>query len=286
MLVERGRMVDLIRNLIQRVIVAAAGIALIAFVTHIGFVPFMLLVMCISVLGVWEFYSLVGNMGFRPQKIFGVLVSILLITMFFFNGSALGFDETRPVILSMLICLLIIAPFFTSMFRKNLEHIVVDNALTVFGVLYVAWTLGHFVLLRQRVPDGEALVFFVFVVVWMLDTGAYAVGMRYGKHKIVPKISPHKSWGGSIAGFVCAVGTALVYREMFLLSIPRRDAVLLGCIIGIIAQLSDFAESVIKRNAGKKDSGTLLPGHGGILDRFDSFIFVVPVVYYYVVVMC
>ena len=138
-------------------------------------------------------------------------------------------------------------------------------------------------MIRLNADFGVYAVLLVFICAWMTDTGAYFSGRLFGRHKLNKEVSPKKTWEGAIGGTLLAVGGAVVMRNLFLhtlLSVPQ--AVYLGLLVAIIGQMSDLAESVLKRSTGVKDSSNLLPGHGGFLDRFDSYLLLAPIFYYVV----
>jgi phosphatidate cytidylyltransferase len=122
----------------------------------------------------------------------------------------------------------------------------------------------------------------VFVTVWVMDTAAYAAGHAMGKHLLAPVLSPKKTWEGAVAGFVAALGVCLAFQHfVFKDALPVLIAGTIGVLIGVTGQLSDLAKSIVKRDVGVKDSGALLPGHGGVFDRFDSYFLCAPAVYYF-----
>ena len=146
--------------------------------------------------------------------------------------------------------------------------------------------LGHYVALRQ-LDQGRELVILAVFTTFACDTSAFFVGRAWGRHHMAPTISPHKTWEGAIGGFVGAVAAALALRSLLNLgdwSLPLNyvEAIAVGCLIGVAAQLGDLLESLLKRRAGVKDSGNLIPGHGGVLDRIDSLVFTGVIVYYFV----
>ncbi|OGW19807.1 MAG: hypothetical protein A3K09_02785, partial [Nitrospinae bacterium RIFCSPLOWO2_12_FULL_47_7] len=166
--------------------------------------------------------------------------------------------------------------FFT---EKDVRLAINQIAYTLLGVFYVAGLLGFFVLLRN-LQEGPFLIFFVFIVIWLGDTAAYYAGRRFGKTRLAPHISPNKTVEGAIAG----LGGSLlggVAAKFWFLPIPLIHCLIVAIICGIIGQFGDLAESVLKRNTGTKDSGALIPGHGGILDRLDSLMFAGPAFYFY-----
>jgi phosphatidate cytidylyltransferase len=156
-----------------------------------------------------------------------------------------------------------------------------DLTITAFGVLYVGFTLSTIVSTRA-LPAGEWFVLFVAIVTWAADTGAYYAGTLWGKHLLAPTVSPKKTIEGVGGGLALAIGTALAACVWFVPQLSLTDAVILGLLLTVAGLLGDLWESVIKRRVGVKDSGSILPGHGGMLDRLDSLLFTAPTFYYYV----
>lgn len=156
-----------------------------------------------------------------------------------------------------------------------------DVLTILFGLLYVGFPLGTVVSTRS-LPAGEFLVLFLAVVTWASDTGAYYAGTLWGKHLLIPSVSPKKTVEGLLGGLVLAVGAALLARWWFASQLSLWDSLILGVLLTGAGLLGDLFESVIKRRTGVKDSGGILPGHGGMLDRLDSLLFTAPTFYYYV----
>jgi phosphatidate cytidylyltransferase len=165
--------------------------------------------------------------------------------------------------------------------RQDLRRAVMQSAVLVTGVLYIGLTLGC-LLLTRALPEGEFLVFFVVLVTWAGDTGAYISGKTMGRHPLAPVISPKKTVEGLIGGVVLALVVAALSRLWFLPAVSLLDAVVLAALLTLAGLLGDLAESAIKRSVNQKDSGRLIPGHGGMLDRLDSLLFTAPCFYYYV----
>jgi phosphatidate cytidylyltransferase len=158
-------------------------------------------------------------------------------------------------------------------------------AITFFGAFVIPWTLGHLMLIRNIRPLGMQYVFFLFIIIWMLDTGAMYFGHKFGRNPLASMVSPKKTLEGAVGGSATAIVTAIICKMIFMRSaMSFSEAAVLGLLISIVSQFSDLAESVIKRDVGVKDSANLLPGHGGMLDRFDSFLFTSPLLYYYLTV--
>jgi phosphatidate cytidylyltransferase len=159
--------------------------------------------------------------------------------------------------------------------RKYLERI----GLTLLGIFMLSWCLFHLIALRDLRPDGEWLTFMLIVTVWIMDTAAYLIGRRFGRRQL-STISPKKTREGAAAGFVFAIGSVFALRLIAKETVSLAFALAAGALIGVFGQVSDIAESMLKRAVGVKDSSNLLPGHGGVLDRFDSYIFLAPIIYY------
>ena len=164
----------------------------------------------------------------------------------------------------------------------DLAPALADTAVAVLGLLYCAWFLGHMILLRSF-PRGEFLVLFAFFVTYMTDSGAYYAGVLMGRRLLAPRVSPKKTVEGAIGGFVAGLFAALVGRGWFLPQLTVRDALVAGALMAVAGQLGDLVESLFKRSAGVKDSGGLIPSHGGLLDKVDSLMFTAPSFYYYLV---
>ena len=211
-----------------------------------------------------------------------------------FLGTALTFvvtlpnfpvEEQLPVLSALTLVL-----FAWNGFRAPLIQVLPDTAQGLFGLIYIAYPLTLVPLLWKQ-EDGPALVLFLMVCVWAGDIAALYIGRAFGKHKLAPRLSPGKTWEGSIAsiagsmiaaGLVIYIADALTARGNMLLHIsePVWQSLLIAAILNIAAQLGDLLESAIKRGAGVKDSGTMLPGHGGILDRIDALLLAAPVLWF------
>jgi phosphatidate cytidylyltransferase len=156
-----------------------------------------------------------------------------------------------------------------------------DWTLIAMGALYVGWLGSHAVLLRE-LPDGLDWVLLALFSVWITDSAAYFVGRAIGRRKLAPSISPNKTWEGAVAGLIGGAVAVVALHEAFGLDASAVELVALAVVLPVIGQLGDLGESALKRSWGVKDTGWLLPGHGGFLDRIDSLLIVVPVVYYWV----
>ena len=164
--------------------------------------------------------------------------------------------------------------------RKDGRGAVRDVALRLLGVFYISLLFTHFIFLRE-LPDGQWWLLFALVIVWAGDTSAFYGGRALGKKKLAPVVSPNKTVEGALCGVVGGMVAGVIYVQVFSLSLPFLLTLLMGALAGAVGILGDLTESYLKRWGGVKDSGTLIPGHGGLLDRVDSVLFAVPIVYYF-----
>jgi phosphatidate cytidylyltransferase len=274
---------------LKRVYVAAVFIPL--FYLLVRYLPpwvFFLFVTGGILLGLYEFYNMYYK-GLRGWEIsFGVIAGFS-VALLFYRQSQVGEDahsfflwRSSDLERVWLTGLIMAGLLFQLFGKRDLRKALVDGAVLLVGVFYVGWFLGHLILLRN-LAEGEYLIFFIFLVTWACDTGAYYTGKLLGRMPLAPHVSPNKTIEGAVGGVVWGLSSALVARWWFLPTLTIRDAVGLGLILSVLAQLGDLTESLFKRSAGVKDSSQLFPGHGGLLDKVDSMIFTAPAFYYYLV---
>ena len=230
-------------------------------------------------LGLTEFYRMMRGKGLEPHGRLGLVAALgILWTALHPHGSQGGLLATALLLLVLGL----------SLRRAPRPRQVESMAVTLFGVLYVGWLSAHLVLLRElpwragyEYAQGASYVLLAFFVTWSCDTGAYAVGRTFGRRRPWARISPRKSLEGSIGGLFASVAGAFVARAWFAPYLAPWDPLALGLLVGVFAQVGDLVESLLKRDASHGDSSDIIPGHGGILDRFDSLYFGAPIVYYY-----
>jgi phosphatidate cytidylyltransferase len=175
---------------------------------------------------------------------------------------------------------MILILFLVEVFKGDAELSIERIATSFLGSFFIPLAFVHMFYIRD-LNGGMQLIFFIFIEVWTLDTAAYAFGYMFGKHKLAEGISPKKTIEGAIAGIIFGVLTAIACRYLFMKGIlTLYQAILLGLVISVLGQFSDLVESLIKRDGNVKDSGKIIPGHGGVFDRFDSYLFAAPAVYY------
>jgi phosphatidate cytidylyltransferase len=267
--------------LLPRLLTAIIGLPILIAAIYFGSLPFFFLVLGIVFLGLREFYYLAEECGYPTFRWLGTLGGLLVVLSVFLAGTSFG-QVTENQFTAALLSILMVVIVVRSIGRGPTETLLSEWGVTFFGILYVAWSLAHLLLIRELRPHGQMAAFLLFVLIWAQDIIAYLVGTRWGRHLIAEKISPKKTWEGTIAGLLASVLVALIFQSTVLRQDLRLiEAIVLGVVLGILAFLSDLSESLLKRSAGMKDSSPLLPGHGGILDRFDSFILTAPFYYYY-----
>jgi phosphatidate cytidylyltransferase len=250
----------------------ALGLGVIALPAIIyGGVFYFLLIGVFLVGGAWEYVRMYRAVQVEPNEIVtigGVLV--VATARFFFEEAAIPLF-VLSVLLAMTVHLIA--------FERGRDQAALDFAVTVTGIVYLGW-LGSYLLDLRQLPQGNWWLMLVLPIVWGGDTGAYSIGAVYGKHKMTPRLSPKKSWEGYFAGLFTSIlfGAFFSYAFSSLGHQPLGGAIsplqgaFLGLVIGALAPLGDLGESMLKRQGGLKDSSNVFPGHGGFLDRIDSWI--------------
>jgi phosphatidate cytidylyltransferase len=270
----------------KRIITALWFVPLLVIVVWFGGEPgFTALMVIFGVLAAFEFYRMVATPKAPPFTYFG-----LIWTAFFIlgrNSELLSLFETRfgsGLLMPLLLTSAVVLPLIGLLSRRQKEGAFTTWAWTIAGVLYIGWLLSYLVALRG-LDGGRNWVFFALFTTWASDTAAFAIGSKVGGHKLAPNISPGKTWEGTMGGILGAIIMSILFftPTPFRLPLVYWQAIGLSVLVSIFGQVGDLVESLLKRNMGVKDSGTLLPGHGGILDRMDSIILAGIVVYYYVI---
>ena len=275
-------------NLTQRVLTAVVGVPLLYFILYLGGIPFLILILLVILFGNIELFKLLEAKGIQTERELGIAFSLALGIAAYFGYFYFAVVFSFAVIIIFLLALR----------RQDLSNAIIALSTGFFAIIYIGWFLSHAILLRNidhnsnlktyvETVQGHSDIgfFYIFLVVsctFLNDTGAYFIGRWKGKRKLIPHVSPGKTLEGTIGGIISSAIAAIVGNLIFKSPIEYHWVVLFGLVIGIVAVLGDLTESLIKRSAEAKDSGGILPGHGGILDRFDSLIFTFPVSYYMV----
>lgn len=270
----------------KRVLTAAVLIPLVLFLV---FLPpawqwlFTLATALVAALAGWEYLTLARQKGFSPPRI---AVVVAIVALF-----AANFEWTDSDLFPGILGALVLALLIYCTFASPIERVIADATNSVFCFIYVGFTLMAIPELRAQ-HNGPSLVVFLLCVVWAGDTAAFYIGRPFGRRKLAPTLSPNKTWEGTIAsviGSLLAAGALLGIAEYLArwnsVALSYADEVwwywlILAVIVNIAAQVGDLAESALKRSAGVKDSGALLPGHGGILDRIDALLLAAPALWY------
>jgi phosphatidate cytidylyltransferase len=308
-------------NLVPRVLVALVAIPTVLFISYNGGILFFLFVSAVSCLALNEFYAMAVLKGASPQRTLGIVAAVFLngaffyehirslIARMFFDGVIADSSLTTPWVVLSSLLLFFVLVLIIELFR-NKGSVFVNAGYTILGVVYIGAFLGTFIGIRelfgngfpyrlienymngaQNISDaslhavayawGGLTIIAIFASIWMCDTAAYFGGLAMGRHKLFVRVSPNKTWEGAVWGFFAAVGTMIAAQNFYLPYLKFHQALTIGIIIGVCGQIGDLVESVFKRDAGVKDSSTIIPGHGGVFDRFDSLIFVSPILYLY-----
>ena len=267
----------------QRWLTAAIAMPVVlVFAWFGGWLAFVALGLVV-LLGTVELHNMLLHVGYRPLVWISFALSILFLI-------AAMFPSYRLSIIEISLGVSLLVSFSWLFFRKRLDGAMVDWALTMAISLYLGWPTSFMLLLRGytpatfqgsgavTLPTGAWWLLVVLLGVWGFDAAAFFSGRYFGRHKLAPEISPGKTWEGVAGGLVLSITAALVLTVVPL-HVPWYFAILLGVLIGMAATLGDLAESLIKRQTHVKDSGQIMPGHGGMLDRIDSLLFAVIVVY-------
>lgn len=258
---------------VKRWLTALVGLPLLfTVIRYGGEIAFAILILAAALLGLREYYGMVLSSEQMPLQWTGVGAAVLLVCGYYMYGEYAVSGAIALLFMGMSIMLL---------FRFGRGDGVADLlARLVCGIIYIPFLLAHLILIRNQ-DDGIAWVFFVFSVVFALDTCAYYAGTYAGRHKLYPAVSPKKTWEGTVGGLLGALLTGALFKAFFLTGLEWPHLIVLTTCMGVFGVIGDLIESMIKRSVNVKDSGALLPGHGGILDRIDALLFVAPIVYYY-----
>ncbi len=267
------------KNLIYRISVGAIFGPLIFFSAIYWEKVFFVIIFLILILSLKEFFYLLSHMNIRAHPVYGYFFGMLIFADMFFLGG-------KYLLLIFLFFLFSILPL--PLIKKS-ENIFNEISWTFFGILYLSVFLPTLFIISSYVDSldleplaGGKIISVILISTWLLDTFAYFIGKRFGKHGFFTSISPKKTLEGAVGGFLGAVITSVAAKFIYVGFLSIWGAVGIGVIVGIFGQLGDLVESAVKRKAKVKDASTLIPGHGGVLDRFDSLFLVSPVCYLFI----
>ncbi len=264
-------------NTAVRILVSVIAIPAIVLLSYFGGVYFLSFVLIISGISFYEFAVMAKQKGANVNVNTGLIAVIFLVI-----NQYRSFFSQYDFLIVLFVVLLIF-----ELFRNN-GSAILNIGATLLGVFYLGIFGSALIGIREFYPDvnglyynGGYLIISIFATIWICDSAAFFGGTALGKHKLFPRVSPKKSWEGAIFGFIFAILTMILAKNIVLDFLSLKNALIVGLIIGIFGQTGDLAESLLKRDAGVKDSSNLIPGHGGIFDRFDSLFFSTPIIYLY-----
>ena len=272
----------------SRLTSAFVGVPIVIAALWAGAPWLSLLAAVLASLGAVEFYRMAERRGARPTTVLGVVWALAFVV----SGHSDDYVEYQTTLVALGGGTLTLAWHLARRFvpgrakddideaPDSLGDTIADWGNTAAGAIYTGWTLSLFLRLRAG-DDGLEWVLLAVLATFATDTGAFLVGRAIGRRRMAPRISPGKTWEGAVGGWVAGVGAAVGLAVLLDMPLSQPEAIVLGALIGVAAQVGDLVESMLKRAAGVKDSGTLIPGHGGVLDRLDSVVFAIVVVYHF-----
>lgn len=263
----------LVKRMIVAIILIPIGVTLIYF----GGWPLTLFIALLLGVAAWEFCNLFIKAGYAPATplvVAGVVVLVIARLMFGFEYQ----DLILTVTVMATMCYHLVA------YERGRDTSAMDFAISLGGLAYLGILGSHLISLRL-LPDGLWWFMLIMPVAWLADAGAFFIGSRFGKHRIAPRLSPKKSWEGYVGGIIIGIPAGILFSSLWGLRSPAMTltrGLIVGVVLSVLPTLGDLGESMLKRQFGVKDSSNLLPGHGGILDRIDSWIWAAAIGYYLV----
>lgn len=282
---------DKLKNLAVRTLSGAVLAAILFGATLLSPWGYMALLAVVVVVGVWEFYSLCQYCGYVPQRVMGTVLAVVLYgfgASIFYSIVIARSALAENIILAAMLYALVAVPtvFVCELFRKE-EHPIANVAVTLAGVFYVAVPTTLMLAVPQMLSTGGEwnpwYAICYILIIWANDVFAYLAGITLGRHRMCERISPKKSWEGFVGGVVAAVGFGALFGHLLGGNVALWAG--LGAVIAVTGVAGDFVESLFKRSAGVKDSGAIMPGHGGVLDRFDALLISAPYALLYLILM-
>ncbi|MCK9209820.1 MAG: phosphatidate cytidylyltransferase [Ignavibacteriaceae bacterium] len=261
-------------NTFVRILVSVLTIPLILAVCFWGKLLFLGFTLVIGMVAYYEFISFAKQKVASGSLVIGLPAVLLIILNAYFNFTDFSLLAFGIVFLSLL----------HELFR-NEKSAIINLGITFLGIFYIGLFLSSFISVREYFGDyqrGAFVIISMLATIWICDSAAYFFGLSFGKHRLFLRVSPKKSWEGAIAGFIFSIITMLAAKLLVVDFLSWQNVIVIGIILGTVGQVGDLIESLLKRDAGVKDSSNLIPGHGGIFDRFDSLIFSAPIVFLYI----
>jgi len=261
--------------LLKRILTALIGIPIIFICLYFGAFPFFVMMLLVTFFCVQEYLVLLKK--YEPFTAVSLIMAVIFFIAIYFYFEVV-MNNIALVALIMLFKL-----FALGVISGKMQNCIAKISVSFLGAFFLPLSLSYMVLIRD-LPNGLYYMFFLFLTVWILDTAAYGFGKKFGKRKLAKNVSPQKTVEGAIAGIIFGIISAVALGLIFSV-FAIWQSIIFGFVIAVIGQFSDLAESLIKRDADIKDSGSIIPGHGGFLDRFDSYIFAAPAFYYLLILI-
>lgn len=265
--------------MIHRVLTALVGIPVLLGAIWWGNPWLAILLSVVVILAIREFYRLFDPTDASMPVFFGSLWCLAFLVVGLTASDTAGLLTNS---LSVFVVGAFVASLWLIAFYRG-QRVLQASAYLILGPIYIGFLLAHVLALRDLGVDGTLgrnWLLFALLVTFATDTGAFATGRSIGRHRMAPQISPNKTWEGAVGGFALAVLVSLALGYLLDLGLPRWQQGLVGATVGVVSQLGDLLESKLKRISQVKDTGSIIPGHGGILDRLDSLLLAIPAVYY------
>jgi phosphatidate cytidylyltransferase len=266
-----------LNNTLTRTLVAVAAIPFILGACYFGGFFFLIFILGIGLLSFHEF----SVMAVHKESFVNYYAGLAMVALLIINAYA-QFADFEIIFLVFMPILMLIELF------RNRESAILNAGVTLLGILYIGLFSESLIRIREFYAysgllyrQGGLLIIAIMASIWACDSAAFFVGSAIGRNKLFPRVSPKKSWEGAVAGFIFSIIAMVAARSLFLDFLSLKDVIILGLITGIFGQIGDLIESLLKRDADVKDSSNLIPGHGGIFDRFDSLLYTAPLVYLY-----
>jgi len=266
-------------NLLWRTLSGVLFVPALVIIAREGSFFFLLLIELGIGIGTFEFYEILAAKGLHPYRFLGILAALVL-------GLTAYYASYLYTFLTLTVLIFILA--VSELVRRHPKDSIYHIASTVFGTFYIGWLMSHLILLRELPRHlgldygvGVTFALLPFIIAWGNDTMAFFIGRKFGRHPLLQRVSPGKTWEGTVGGILFATLFTVIYRYLYATYLRLIDAILMGLIGACMALIGDLVESLIKRDAYLKESYGTIPGHGGVLDRFDSIFFCAPFVYYY-----
>lgn len=257
-----------------RLLTSLIGVPAVIYIIYLGGIPYFLAVSFVVLTASYELFKIAQNKGINYTIGFSIVLNEAILLLTFINK--------RELILPLIILFIIISSIYKALIKDNIERLLEEVSAELFSSFYISIFLSYLLLLRNF-KNGAGLVILLFGIVWLNDSFAYFIGKKLGKIKINTHISPNKTREGAIGGFIGGTLAGLIFGYFFHFNLLY--VFFISLITITISQLGDFIESALKREVGIKDAGNIIPGHGGILDRFDGLIYATPVFYYTIVLI-